>query len=190
MDAVFVTSTYHLADLPRDPRPQIAFAGRSNVGKSSMLNKLVGRRKLARVSRTPGKTRCLNFFLFDDRYYFVDLPGYGFARVSKTLQQTWSKLTEEYLERPDVPHALVCLFDARRTPDEIDHEWWEWLKQSGKPFLPVLTKADKLSGNGRQKALKEFTAHLPNGPAPVWFSAVKGTGKNEILRWISAAVRR
>ena len=190
MDAAFVTGVYRLEDLPKDRRPQIAFAGRSNVGKSSMLNKLVGRRKLARVSRTPGKTRCLNFFLYADRYYFVDLPGYGFARVSKTEQQAWSKLTEAYLELPDMPHALVCLFDARRTPDETDREWWEWLKRSGKPFLPVLTKADKLSGNGRQNALKEFMAHLPDGPAPVWFSAVKGTGKEEIRKWITASIRR
>jgi len=186
MDAVFVRSVYDLADLPRDGKPQIAFAGRSNVGKSRMLNKLMGRKKLAKVSGTPGKTRCLNLFLLNDKCYFVDLPGYGFARASKTEKAAWSKLTAEYLERPDVPHALVCLFDSRRRPDETDIEWWAWLKASGKPFLPVLTKADKLSGNGRQKSLREFHKILPDGPDPVWFSAVKGTGKKEILNWIFA----
>jgi GTP-binding protein len=186
MDAEFVKSVYHLNDLPRDGKPQIAVAGRSNVGKSSMLNKLVGRKKLAKVSGTPGKTRCLNIYLLDEKYYFVDLPGYGFARVSKTEQFAWSELTAAYLERPDVPQALVCLFDARRTPDATDIEWWAWLKEHGKPFLPVLTKADKLSGNGRQKSLREFTRVLPDGPAPVWFSAVNGTGKKAILNWIFA----
>ncbi len=186
MDAVFVKSVYDLADLPRDRKPQIAFAGRSNVGKSRMLNKLIGRKKLAKVSGTPGKTRCLNLFLLNDKCYFVDLPGYGFARASKAEKAAWSKLTAEYLERPDVPHALVCLFDSRRRPDETDIEWWAWLLASGKPWLPVLTKADKLSGNARQKSLREFHEILADGPDPVWFSAVKGTGKKEILNWIFA----
>jgi len=186
MDAVFLKSAYHLADLPRDGKPQIAFAGRSNVGKSSLLNKLVGRKNLAKVSGKPGKTRCLNVFSFQDKLYFVDLPGFGFARASKSEQAAWSKLTADYLDRADVPNALVCLFDARRKPDETDSEWWQWLLACGKPFLPVLTKADKLSGNGRQKALRQFTELLSGGPRPVWFSAVKGTGKKEILNWIFA----
>jgi len=186
MDAVFLRSVYRLADLPRDGKPQVAFAGRSNVGKSSLLNRLVGRKNLAKVSRTPGKTRCLNLFLFQDKYYFVDLPGFGFARASKARQAAWSKLTADYLERTNVPHALICLFDARREPDETDVEWWQWLLACGKPFLPVLTKADKLSGNGRQKSLKRFALSMPDGPAPVWFSAIKGTGKKEILNWIFA----
>jgi GTP-binding protein len=186
MEAIFVKSVYRLADLPHDGKPQIAFAGRSNVGKSSMLNKLLGRKKLAKVSGTPGKTRCLNLFGWQDRYYFVDLPGYGFARASKTEQAAWSRLTAAYLERPDIPQALICLFDSRRRPDELDREWWAWLLAGGKPFLPVLTKADKLSGNGRQNSRREFREQLPDGPEPVWFSAVKGTGKREILNWIVA----
>lgn len=189
MDAVFIKSVYRLPDLPRDGKPQVAFAGRSNVGKSSLLNKLVGRKNLAKVSGTPGKTRCLNIFLFMEKYYFVDLPGYGFARVSKTERASWSKLTEQYLESREGPAALICLFDSRRMPNEVDAEWWAWLKSSGKPFLPVLTKADKLSGNGRKKSLTQFVEHLPDGPAPVWFSAVQGTGKKEILSWIFANVR-
>jgi len=184
MEAVFIKSVYALTDLPRDKRPQIAFAGRSNVGKSSMLNKLMGRKKLAKVSRTPGKTRCLNLYLLDEKWYFVDLPGYGFARAAKTAQAAWSKLTADYLEREDVPHALVCLFDCRRKPDATDIDWWAWLTTHDKPFLPVLTKADKLSGNGRQKSLREFRQVLADGPEPVWFSAVTGTGKKEILKWI------
>ena len=186
MDAVFIKSVYHLADLPQDGKPQVAFAGRSNVGKSSLLNKLVGRKNLAKVSSKPGKTRCLNLFLLQDKYYFIDLPGYGFARASKTERAAYSKLTEDYLHSATGPSAMVCLFDARRTPDEIDVEWWKWLLGCGKPFLPVLTKADKLSGNGRQKSLKQFTERLPDGPPPVWFSTVKGFGKKEILSWIFA----
>jgi len=189
MDAVFVKSVYRLSELPRDGRPQIAFAGRSNVGKSSLLNRLVGRKNLAKVSGTPGKTRCLNIFLLQDKYYFVDLPGYGFAKVSKTERAAWSKLTEQYLNSQEGPSALVCLFDGRRTPNEVDVEWWAWLKAAEKPFLPVLTKADKLSGNGRQKSLAQFVKMLPEGPAPVWFSAVQGTGKKEILNWIFATTR-
>jgi len=189
MDAVFIKSVYHLSDLPRDGKPQIAFAGRSNVGKSSLLNRLVGHKGLAKVSGTPGKTRCLNVFSVLDKYYFVDLPGYGFAKVSKTERAAWSKLTEQYLEGREGPTALVCLFDGRRTPNEVDIEWWAWLKIRGIPFLPVLTKADKLSGNGRQKSLAKFVEILPDGPAPIWFSAVKGIGKKEIMSWIFANTR-
>ncbi len=184
MEAVFVKGIYDLKEMPSDGRPQIAFAGRSNVGKSTMLNILTGRKKLAKVSGTPGKTRCLNLFLLDEKYYFVDLPGYGFAKVSKTQRDAWSKLTEAYLARPDIPQALVCLFDCRRKPDAVDLAWWAWLRRWGRPYLPVLTKADKLSGNGRQKSLREFTSILTNGPKPVWFSATKKIGKNEVLSWI------
>ena len=132
--------------------PQIAIAGRSNVGKSSLLNRLVGRKSIARTSKSPGRTREINFFLVDDRFLLVDLPGYGFARAPKDVREKWGRLIEEYLSDTARLLGIVMLIDARRgvTPD--DHEMIDYLERLGTPTLFALTKTDKLNRSGRIKA--------------------------------------
>ncbi|HUU47042.1 MAG TPA: ribosome biogenesis GTP-binding protein YihA/YsxC [Acidobacteriota bacterium] len=189
MEAQYVKSVYSPADLPRDRKTEIAIAGKSNVGKSSLLNRLAARHHLAKTSRTPGKTRCLNFFLFEtgsgQPFYVVDLPGYGYARVSKKMRDDWSILIEAYLDSPERPAGVIALFDARREPTEEDREWLAWLANGRRPFLTVLTKCDKLSGNQRAQALRRWTVEGPDGPvAPLATSAVTGVGKDKIWSWI------
>jgi GTP-binding protein len=176
----FIGSFYSLDQLPKDRRPQIAFAGRSNVGKSSLLNKLVGRRKMAKVSSTPGKTRSLNFFRLNERFYFVDLPGYGYARVSKKEKEAWRQLLEEYLESSRHLIGLVLLIDCRRDPTEHDLQLVDWLGSRGLPVIVALTKADKVGRDHLKRKVRSIESQM--GLAVVPFSAVAGTGKNELLR--------
>ena len=175
----FVDSVFHLDKLPRDRRPQIAFAGRSNVGKSTLLNRLVGHRKMAKVSKSPGKTRSLNFFLVNERFYFVDLPGYGYARVSKTERASWGKLIEGYLHGSEPLVGLVLLLDCRREPSGEDHQLLSWLNESQLPTLIVVTKADKLSRDRVNRKLRQVESEL--GLPSIAFSSVSGEGKNELL---------
>lgn len=175
----FVDSVFHLDKLPRDRRPQIAFAGRSNVGKSTLLNRLVGHRKMAKVSKSPGKTRSLNFFLVNERFYFVDLPGYGYARVSKTERASWGKLIEGYLHGSEPLAGLVLLLDCRREPSGEDHQLLSWLNESQLPTLIVVTKADKLSRDRVNRKLRQVESEL--GLPSIAFSSVSGEGKNELL---------
>ncbi len=175
----FVGSFYRYDQLPKDRRPQVAFAGRSNVGKSSLLNKLTGHKKLAKVSGTPGKTRSINMFLINDAFYFVDLPGYGYARVSKAERKSWGKMIETYLYRSNSLAGLVLLIDCRRevTPEDVD--LIDWMAGRGLPCLPVLTKADKLTRDKLNRAVKRMESEfgLPSIP----FSTVSGIGKKEVL---------
>lgn len=194
MEARYVKSVYKIGDLPKDRLLEIAVAGKSNVGKSSLLNSLTGQKKLAKTSRTPGKTRCLNYFEINmgsgKPFYFVDLPGYGYAQVSKQMRDDWAALMDAYLMRDDRPSALISLFDIRRTPSTSEAEWIDWLEHWGRPWLLVLTKVDKLSGNERARALSQWKKLIgDNGPKPMPFSAVTGTGRDELWRWVNA-VRR
>lgn len=161
-------------------------AGRSNVGKSSLLNRLVGQKKMAKVSSTPGKTRSLNFFLMNDRYYLVDLPGYGYAKVSKSMKKEWQRLIGEYLDKSSTLIGLVLLLDVRREPNDEDHQLMEWLAARGVPVLVAVTKADKVKrGQVIQKVAqieKEFG--LPAIP----FSTVSGMGKKELMGSIETLV--
>ena len=176
----FVGSFYDFEKLPEDYLPQIAFAGRSNVGKSSLLNKLVGQKKMAKVSSTPGKTRSINFFSVNKRFYFVDLPGYGYAKVSKAERESWGALLEKYLTECKQLIGLVLLMDARREPTEEDLMLTEWLEERKLPVIIALTKADKLGRgdlNNKVRAIqKEFDVEV------IPFSIVSGIGKNEMLR--------
>lgn len=175
----FVGSFHTLDQVPSDKRPHVAFAGRSNVGKSSLLNRLVGRRKMAKVSNTPGKTRSLNFFLVDDRYYFVDLPGYGYARVSKELRISWGRMIETYLNECRNLAGLVLLLDSRRDPTDEDYQLLEWLAARKIPALIAVTKTDKLSRS--KAAQKVAAAERAFGASALPFSAVTGEGKKELI---------
>lgn len=191
MEARYVKSVFNLGDLPKDHLLEIAIAGKSNVGKSSLLNRLTNQRHLAKTSGTPGKTRCLNFFHIQpdtgSAFYLVDLPGYGYAQVSKTMRRDWAALMDKYMTQDDRPSALISLFDIRREVSDYEIEWIEWLGTWRRPFLVVLTKSDKLSGNERARALRDWAKAAGTVAfEPVLFSAVAGTGKDELWKWINS----
>lgn len=180
--AVFVGSFTSISQIPSNTLPHIAFAGRSNVGKSTLLNSLVGQRKLARTSKTPGRTQALNFFLIDDRYYFVDLPGYGYARAPLKMRREWGTLVDNYVNNVDNLCGMIFLVDCRRDLSEDDNTLLDWLDAKKIPFLPVLTKADKLSRSALLKKGEELKSIL--GVRPVFFSALRGLGKKELVEKI------
>src|SRR5438477_10467170 len=149
----FVKSAFDKSHWVSDERPEIAFLGRSNVGKSSLINSLLLRRGLARTSNTPGRTQSINFFLINDAFYFVDLPGYGYARVSKSMRGDWGKMAEEYLGQSRELVLSIQLVDSRHEPTELDRQLNEWLIFHNKKHLVVATKSDKLSKNDLRKSL-------------------------------------
>ena len=186
LNAVFYRSYADARKIPSDRRPQIAFAGRSNVGKSSLLNKVVGQKRLAKTSKTPGRTRLLNFFLINDRYYFVDLPGYGYAKASESDKRQWGKLVNEYLEGSESLKGLCFLLDCRRDPNEDDLLMLEWLESGKINYVVILTKADKLSRSNLIKKSREIEKIFKVTPIP--FSSLSGIGKKELMRWIEDVV--
>jgi len=181
-----VGSFFALDQLPRDHLPQIAVAGRSNVGKSSLLNRIVGRKKLAKVSRTPGRTRSLNFFRIDNRYYIVDLPGYGYAKVSKSVREEWGQLIEDYLNTGEDLIGLVLLLDCRRDVTEGDWRLIEWLSERKVPVLVAVTKADKLTRDKLNRRVQTIESEL--GVSAIPFSVVTGIGKSELWRALNDLV--
>ena len=182
--AEFVKSVANLNQLPRDGLPEVAFAGRSNVGKSSLLNTLFHRKKLALVSSTPGKTRTLNFYRVNQKYYFVDLPGYGYAKVSKSLHREWKRLIEEYLSGSQHLKGVVVITDLRHPISSLDLELIEWLAHETIPTVVVGTKADKLSGNRLAVRKRENLLEVQkyNISEIIPFSAVNGRGKAELMK--------
>lgn len=186
-DLVFETSAFKLTACPPEDWPEVAFSGRSNVGKSSMLNRLAGRRKLAKVSQRPGKTQSLNFFRFGEQNSrLVDLPGYGYAKVPKGVLDAWRRFMTDYLEGRDQLAGIVQLVDCRHEPTTLDKQMVEWLGRSGLPFLLVLTKSDKLKRSQRQQALARAkkALDLPKEQPLLLFSSEDGEGKREVLGWI------
>ncbi len=174
---------------PSPHLPEFAFIGRSNVGKSSLVNVLMGRKKLARVSAEPGKTRLIHHYLIENKWYLVDLPGYGYARVSKESRGNWARFVAEYLL---FRSNLVCLFvllDIRHSLQKIDREVLEWLHNHEVSFVLVFTKADKLSGNQRARSLaslkRELAGEWEETPPFFLASSVTGEGKEDILAFIS-----
>lgn len=166
---------------PDSPLPEVAFAGRSNVGKSSLLNALLRRRKAARVSKTPGRTREINFFQVNDAFLLADLPGYGYARVSKERQAEWRPLIESYLKSSPNLRGLVLLLDARRDPSEDDHVMLSFLAESGTPVLVAITKMDKLGAEAGRKRVNEIAAALELETDQVMpVSAETGMGRDEL----------
>ena len=185
--ARFVKSATRPDDFPRDQRPEIAFCGRSNIGKSSLLNTLTNTHGLARTSASPGRTQTINFFLVDDRTYFVDLPGYGCAKVPKAVKENWGAMIEGYLrDRRQLKLALM-LVDCRMPPMDSDVVMKQWLDHHGIPNAVVLTKIDKISHNQLNQALRTSVQKLRTKEI-VPFSAVTGSGKDQILARIRAAI--
>jgi GTP-binding protein len=178
----FVTSAFSDKQLPDDELPEVAFAGRSNVGKSSLINRLVKRRNLVKVSARPGKTQALNFFLVNEAVYFVDLPGYGFARVPKKMQQEWQGLITGYLETRQCLRCVVVIIDIRHAMKVQDLELLGWLRSKNIPFLVVYTKIDKLSRNqcARQASLLDSSLQIRKDDRFL-FSSKTGEGKENLL---------
>lgn len=183
MDVEFLISAFKENQYPVSDRPEIAFAGKSNVGKSSLINTLVNRKKLARTSSTPGRTQSINFFRFGKTLYLVDLPGYGFARVPVKVKKSWQQMVESYLVRRPTLKAVVVILDIRRDPASGDLDLIQWLRHYNIHPIIVLTKADKLSRQQAQRRANLITGQLPEGvsdKSPVIFSAKTRQGKDEI----------
>jgi GTP-binding protein len=169
--------------------PEIAFAGRSNVGKSTLVNTLVGRKKLVRTSSTPGRTQLLNFFAINGQFSLVDLPGYGFAKVPLAIKKEWGPMIRTYLQSRETLRALVILFDIRRIPREEDIQLLDWLEEFGVPTIPVVTKADKVSRNQRRNHLQKIAAATGlTVDAFSVFSALSKEGREEIWERIADAL--
>jgi GTP-binding protein len=183
--ATYVKSVLDLKGLPKDQLPEIAFAGRSNVGKSSALNRRVNVKNLAKTSSTPGKTRLINFFLINKNLYFVDLPGYGYAKTSRSMRKNWGRLVEDYLKDRDNLKGTVLLIDSRRGPLEPDLQLVEWLNFYRMGKLIVLTKSDKLSRSALSEKVRKTSQLLDlDSNSLISFSAKTGERKDEILSWI------
>lgn len=179
----FIISAVKPQQYPTDNRCEIAFVGRSNVGKSSLINSLTNRRKLAKVSGTPGKTRLINFFLINNSFYLVDLPGYGYAKVSKTEKASWGKIIETYLVKRPQLKKVVLLVDCRHKPTGDDIMMYEWIKHYGYDIAIVATKSDKLTKNElikSEKLIRE-TLKLEKEKRIFYFSSLTKKGKEELL---------
>ncbi|WP_346894920.1 ribosome biogenesis GTP-binding protein YihA/YsxC [Clostridium sp. UBA7503] len=184
--AEFKTSAVKPTQYPEDGMCEVAFVGRSNVGKSSLINTLTNRRKLVKVSGTPGKTRLINFFTINNKLYFVDLPGYGYAKVSKSEKATWGKMMEQYLiNRPELK-KVVILVDCRHKPTGDDIMMYEWIKHYGYEVIVVATKKDKLTKSELQRSAKVIKETLKLGKEDklLLFSSLKKEGKEELLEEI------
>jgi len=181
--AEFVRSATGPKDFPRDPLPQVAFAGRSNVGKSSVINRLLSRKNFARVGSAPGKTTHINYFRIDDKLYLVDLPGYGYAKVSQQEKARWAGLIQSWFDDSSLMTLGVLIVDARHKPTADDRTMCDYFKASGKPFVVVANKLDKLKKSEIEPnlALIRETLELPETVKVIPFSAEKGTGREELL---------
>jgi GTP-binding protein len=190
--AKFIKSSENLSQCPESSLPEFAFIGRSNVGKSSLLNMVVGRSKLAKTSGQPGKTRTINHFLVNDEWYLADLPGYGYAKVSAKKRDAWVKEVQNYIVRRE---SLVCLFvliDCRIKPQLIDLHFMEMVGLSQIPFVRVFTKTDKLNKNEIESSIINYDKIMlekwEEVPQTFITSAVKGTGRDEILNFIEQSI--
>ena len=174
--------------LPENDKPEIAFAGKSNVGKSSLLNLITGRKKLARISGSPGKTRTINFYRINDAFRIVDLPGYGYAKVSKSISESWGRMIEDYLENRENLLKVVQLVDIRHEPSKQDAEMYSYLKYYGLDGIVVATKADKISRNqiAKQMNMIKKKLELSSEDMVIPVSSLKKTGHDKLLDEIAA----
>lgn len=186
--AEFIRSATGSGDFPRDGLPQIVFSGRSNVGKSSVINRLLNRKNFARVGAAPGKTTHINYFLIDQQLYLVDLPGYGYAKVSKAEKERWGRLIESWFADTSLMTLGVMIVDARHKPTADDCTMGQWFKASGKPFVVVANKLDKLKKSEIESNLTRIreTLELSDNVKLIPFSAEKGDGRQELLATIEA----
>ena len=185
----FHRAAYKPEDFPKDQRPQFAMVGRSNVGKSTLLNAVVKRKAVARVSRTPGKTQAVQFYLVNERFYIVDLPGYGFARVPREVARSWGDLVRAYLEDSEALRLIFLLLDVRRSPSEEDLEMRDWVDAAGIEKAIVLTKSDKLSSTELIRQRKEIARSYERDAADlIPFSIVTKSGIEQIRREITSRI--
>ncbi len=185
--AEFIKSAFKQADWPHGVQPEIAFMGRSNVGKSSLINSLLAVRGLARTSSTPGRTQSLNFFLINDEFRFVDLPGFGYARVPKSIKSGWGEMVTSYLAKRTQLMLSIQIVDSRHEPTKLDLQLHEWLEYSVKPRLIVATKSDKLSNNELRESM-ERAKRVFSKDRVVAYSAKTGRGRDEVWRTIESAL--
>ncbi len=189
--AEFITSAVRPEQYPQGESSEVAFAGRSNVGKSALINCLLQRKKLVRTSRTPGRTQLINFFRINDSFLFVDLPGYGYAKVSQSLRASWGPMIETYLDSRENLRGIVQIMDLRHLPTPDDISLWSWLKEKKIPAIPVLTKADKLSRSNWDPLAQAAGRILGISPADfIIFSAQTRHGRNELLCRVNELVLR
>lgn len=191
--AEFVLGAVNLRQLPKDGLAEVAFLGRSNVGKSSFINKLCNRKSLARPSSEPGKTREMNYYLINKEFYFVDLPGYGYARLPEQIRSSWGKLIEQYLKSREQLSLVLQLVDARHEPTELDMMMVGWLDYYEIPFLVALTKADKLPVSKMPRyvdAAKDTFARFPKCHGVLPFSSITGLGKNDVVKVVGEHLAR
>lgn len=186
ISAEYLISAVGPKQYPEDGFAEIAFIGRSNVGKSSLINALLNRKALARTSAKPGKTQCINFFNINKEFFFVDLPGYGYAKVSKESRATWGKMIEAYLKERDKLELIVLLVDLRHSPSQDDVYMYNWIKHFERPVVVVATKADKISRGQRAKHVKEVKEKLQLHPGDkiITFSSETKDGKEELWQYL------
>jgi GTP-binding protein len=188
--AEFVTSAVQPQHYPPPEYPEIAFAGRSNVGKSSLINKLVNRKRLVKTSNTPGRTQLINFFLINDNLSFVDLPGYGYARVPVAVKKQWGPMVETYLASRTTLMGVVLLVDIRRVPRQEEHDLIHWLDDHQRPYRIVVTKADKLSRNKQVRPLRVIAEQFACArEALLLFSAKTGQGQESLWRALDTMIK-
>jgi GTP-binding protein len=190
--AEFIKSSVKLAQCPDDGYPEFAFIGRSNVGKSSLINMLTGHAGLAKISSTPGKTQTINHFLINGEWYIADLPGYGYAKTSASLRENWSKETKNYILGRETLVCLFMLLDSRVKPQDSDMKFMEMLGLNEVPFARIFTKADKIKSREVNKTIKEHNELMLGTweELPQWFvsSSVKRTGREELLNFIQQTI--
>jgi GTP-binding protein len=188
--ADFICSNTQISKLPPPAKPEYAFIGRSNVGKSSLINMLTGKKGLAKTSQTPGKTQLINHFLINDSWYIVDLPGYGYARTSKSKKEEWDKFIRTYLDKRESLQCVLVLIDSRLEPQKIDVEFCNWLGEKGLPFVLVFTKADKQSALKTRQNVAAFCKALlqtfEEVPDCFITSSENQTGREDVLNFISS----
>lgn len=188
--AEFIISAVGPSQYPEDALPEIALAGRSNVGKSSLINCMISRKNLARTSSQPGKTQTLNYYKINQDLYFVDLPGYGYAKVSKTKREQWGKFIESYLMNRETLRLVMQLVDLRHPPSKDDQAMYEWLRHNDVPVIVIATKADKIPKSRWPKHIKivRETLGMDKGVQPLMFSSELGLGKDELWGILEQAI--